>query len=103
MSDSFPVQLPLFPRTEAAAPTEQAYAHLPGADERRQLLAVYPAFLGVAHLARLFGKSARTIRGWLKDGKLPVVEIGKRRFVSRVALEEMFGMALETVPDAGEH
>jgi hypothetical protein len=95
-------QLLLHRHAEAAAPVECEYAALPGASERLKLLESYPLLLGVAHLTRLFDKSARTIRGWLKDGKLPVVKIGNRRFVSRVVLERMLGGDPKTVANSAE-
>ncbi|MGH2448339.1 MAG: helix-turn-helix domain-containing protein [Chloroflexota bacterium] len=53
----------------------------------RGLSAVSFRYLDVRELAEIFDRSPRTIRGWLQSGALPVVTVGKRRFVRSDALE----------------
>ena len=46
-----------------------------------------PRFYSVAELAEIFGRSRRSIRGWLQSGKLPCVRIGNARFVAAETIE----------------
>ena len=46
-----------------------------------------PRFYSVRELADIFGRSPRTVRGWLQSGKLSCVMIGKTRFVSAAVIE----------------
>ena len=55
----------------------------------------YPSFLGTKEVAELFRRSLRTARAWMAAGDLPVVLIGRKRFVPRAALEQMLQQALE--------
>jgi len=57
--------------------------HIPG---EHVTLDHYPEMLAVADIARLFNRAPRTVRGWLAQGLLPVVRVGRRRFVPRDAL-----------------
>ena len=46
-----------------------------------------PRFYSAGELAEIFGRSRRTIRGWLQSGKLPCVMIGNTRFVAAEVIE----------------
>ena len=54
--------------------------------DNHALLDAYPEFLGPPHLMKLFDRSARTVRGWMASGNLPVTKVGQRRFVPKQAL-----------------
>jgi len=57
---------------KAIAPVELPCATVPSSSERQQLLAGYPVLLSAEHLARLFGKSKRTIGAWVGSTSFPV-------------------------------
>lgn len=59
-------------------PSEEAVPSSGGVQLRR-----YSA----GELAVMYGRSTRTIRGWMKDGKLPFHLVGNTRFVRSEDLE----------------
>jgi excisionase family DNA binding protein len=57
------------------------------ASARREEL---PEVYSVAEVAELFGRQPRTVRGWIADGRLPCVRIGRAVFVPEPALRALF-------------
>jgi excisionase family DNA binding protein len=58
--------------------------------------------LAVREVADLFGRSRRTVRGWIADGRLPVVRIGRTPFVPESALDRMIAAAIAEPTDGDE-
>jgi excisionase family DNA binding protein len=46
-------------------------------------------FMSIIEVAAMFGRSPRTIRWWLAEGRLPHVRIGGAKFIPRVAIERL--------------
>jgi hypothetical protein len=49
-----------------------------------------PRFYSVRELAGIFGRSPRTVRGWLQVKKIGSVMIGNTRFVSEETLKDLW-------------
>jgi excisionase family DNA binding protein len=45
--------------------------------------------LSIAEVADIFGRSPRTVRLWLKQGRLPIVRIGRAPFVPETAIDRL--------------
>ncbi|MGC9271372.1 helix-turn-helix domain-containing protein [Acidiphilium sp.] len=58
--------------------------------------------LAVREVADLFGRSPRTVRGWIADGRLPVLRIGRTPFVPESALDRMIAAAIAEPADSDE-
>jgi hypothetical protein len=52
-----------------------------------------PEVLTIAKVAAMFGRKPRTVRGWIADGLLPHLKIGRSVFVPADALAEMVANA----------
>ena len=55
--------------------------------EPRPLLSGYPPLIPVEQICELTGQSAQTVRGLLRDGKIPGCKIGRRYYTPRDELE----------------
>lgn len=51
--------------------------------------------LPLAEVAALFGRSRRTIRWWIAEGRLPVVRVGRTPFVPAAALDRLVTDAMD--------
>ncbi len=55
--------------------------------------------LPLADVAALFGRSRRTVRWWIAEGRLPVVRVGRTPFVPSAALDRLINDALDLGPN----
>lgn len=58
--------------------------------------------LSIRQVADLFGRSPRTVRGWIADGRLPVVRVGRTPFVPERVLDRMISAAIAEPADSDE-
>jgi excisionase family DNA binding protein len=54
-----------------------------------------PLFLTYAQVARIFGRSPRTVRLWVASGRLHAIRIGRARLIPRAEIERL---AMEDTP-----
>ena len=54
-------------------------------------------------VAEQLGLHVRTVRGYLRDGRLRAVRIGKQYRITREDLEAFIGAPMEDTPEVGRH
>jgi excisionase family DNA binding protein len=59
-------------------------------------------FMSIAEVAALFGRAPRTVRWWLAEGRLPVVRVGRAKFIPRAAVERLVGGMAPAFADTGD-
>ncbi|HEX6360717.1 helix-turn-helix domain-containing protein [Actinophytocola sp.] len=57
----------------------------------------------VEEVAEQLGLHVRTVRGYVRDGRLPAVRIGKQYRISRENLEAFVGSPVVDPPEVGRH
>ncbi|MCW3476282.1 helix-turn-helix domain-containing protein [Limobrevibacterium gyesilva] len=80
---------PATPPSGATVFTGDAIAAARAGDGQATGPAPLPQLLSLAEVGALFNRRPRTIRGWIKAGRLPVVAVGGAHFVRRDQLEAM--------------
>ena len=55
--------------------------------------AASPDLFTVEQMAEMLGPSTNTVRSLCRNGQIPAVHIGRRRYVPRAKLDELTGVA----------